>query len=332
MLEINDIIAAKERIDKYINKTPILFSRTLNSLLGHNIYFKAEGFQKIGAFKIRGAINTVSWLLENHTKPQKLVANSSGNHAQALALASKIFNIPSTIYMPENVSKVKAEATIAYGGNVVFCPNRMIADEKVEEAAKEEGVYWIPPFNHEQVICGQGTAAYEALNYASDIDALFAPCGGGGLLSGSLISARGLSSNVKVMGVEPKLANDAVRSVKRGKILKLKEAPDTIADGARTLSVGNLTFEYLQKLDDFFEADEEEIIYWTQWLTHLLKIQIEPTCAMTMAGVTEWLKKQKIKKRVLVILSGANIDINTINKIWQNDYLQNIPTLSNLAN
>ncbi|MDX1701290.1 MAG: serine/threonine dehydratase [Melioribacteraceae bacterium] len=328
MLGINDIIAAKNRIDKYVHKTPILYSRTLNLLLGHDIYFKAEGLQKIGAFKIRGGINAVSWLLENNIKPQKLVTNSSGNHAQALALASKVFNIPSTIFMPENVSSVKARATAAYGADIVFCQNRIVADEKVEEASKAEGTYWIPPFNHEQVICGQGTSAYEALNDLNDINALFAPCGGGGLLSGSFICASSLSPSIKVIGVEPKLANDAFRSLKAGSIVKLTEPPDTVADGARTMSVGNLTFEYLKKLDDFFEAEEEEIIYWTQWLTHLLKIQIEPTSAMVMAGVTKWLRNQKSKKRLLVILSGANIDINTMNKIWQKDHLQNIPTLN----
>jgi threonine dehydratase len=326
-LTLKNIEAAKRRIDKHINNTPILTSKTLNTLLGHEIYFKAEGFQKIGAFKIRGGLNTVAWLVANNIKPDNIVANSSGNHAQAVALASKIFGIPSTIYMPKNVSKVKAQATLAYGSKIDFSEDRIIADQKVLDASNQEGVYWIPPFNHNEVICGQGTAAYEALSELDYVDAVFAPCGGGGLLSGTLIAARGLSPKTKVIGVEPKIANDAIRSVKSGTIQNLGTPPNTIADGARTMSVGDLTFEYLKQLDEFYEADEEKIIYWTQWLTHLLKIQIEPTSAMAMVGVAEWLKTQKNRQFVLVILSGGNIDKNTMNKIWKEDYLSDLPKL-----
>lgn len=326
-LNLQGIIAAKNRIDKYINRTPIIKSDTLNKLLGHEIYFKAEGLQKIGAFKIRGGLNTVSWLIENRKQPSQIVANSSGNHAQAVALASNIFNIPSTIYMPKNVSKVKAQATLAYGAKIEFCENRIIADKKVVDASRNENTYWIPPYNHEQVICGQGTAAYEALNELNDVSAIFAPCGGGGLLSGSLISSRNINPKTKVIGVEPKLANDAFRSIKTGKIQKLELPPNTIADGARTISVGNITFEYLKQLDDFFEAEENQIIYWTQWLTHLLKVQIEPTSAMSMAGAVNWLQNKRTKQRVLVILSGSNIDKDTLNKIWNDDYLTNLPSL-----
>jgi len=326
-LTLQNIIAAKNRIDKYINKTPILKSDTLNRLLGHEIYFKAEGFQKIGAFKIRGGLNTVAWLIENGKPPDHIVANSSGNHAQAVALASKIFNIPSTIYMPNNVSKVKAQATLAYGANIELCENRIIADQKVFISSKEKDTYWIPPYNHEQVVCGQGTAAYEALKELENINAVFAPCGGGGLLSGTFIAAKELSPKSKVIGVEPKNANDALRSYKTGTIQKLSIPPTTIADGARTMSVGEITFEYLKRLDDFYEASEKDIIYWTQWLTHLLKIQIEPTSAMAMVGVTKWLKSQKDKQRVLVILSGSNIDNETMKNIWTTDCLTYLPTL-----
>lgn len=325
-LTLTDIEAAKNRIDKYIIKTPILKSDTLNKLLGHEIYFKAENFQKIGAFKIRGGINTVAWLHENNQIPKHIVANSSGNHAQAVSLASKIFDMPSTIYMPKNVSKVKAQATLAYGAKVEFCEDRIIADQGVLEASQKEGVYWIPPYNHEQVICGQGTAAYEAISELENIDAVFAPCGGGGLLSGTHIATKGLSPKTEVIGVEPKLANDAVRSVKSGKIERLEIPPNTIADGARTMAVGDLTFNYLQKLDGFLEAEENEIIYWTQWLTHLLKIHVEPTSAMSMVGVKKWLSTKKNQK-VLVILTGGNIDKDTMNLIWKEDHLTNLPTI-----
>ena len=169
-LDIGSIESAKNRIDKYINRTPILKSETLNRFLGHSIFFKAEGFQKIGAFKIRGGLNTVAWLIERNIKPKHIVSNSSGNHAQAIALASKIFGVPSTIYMPQNASIIKARAAESYGAEIVFCKNRIVADKEVEEADKSKGTYWIPPFNHEQVIAGQGTAAYEAIKELSNID------------------------------------------------------------------------------------------------------------------------------------------------------------------
>lgn len=328
-LKLNDIEDAHKRISNYIHNTPILTSNLLNDLLGHEIYFKAEGFQRIGAFKIRGGLNTVARLVENNITPKHIIANSSGNHAQAVALASKIFGIPATIYMPSNVSKVKAQATLAYGAKIDYSENRVIADEKVLQASKNKDTYWIPPFNHPDVITGQGTAAYEALKELNDLDAVFAPCGGGGLLSGTFIAVKGLSPYTKVIGVEPKLANDAVLSVRKGSIVKLAHPPDTIADGARTMSVGNITFEYLKQLDEFFEAEEDEIIYWAQWLSHLLKIQVEPTSAMAMAGAVKWLKSQSSKQRILIILSGANIDNQAFSKIWKNDYLTILPSLYN---
>jgi threonine dehydratase len=327
LLNLKDIEDAKNRIDAYINITPILTSKTLNSFLGHEVFFKAEGFQKIGAFKIRGGLNSISWLIEKNKKPEKIIANSSGNHAQAIALASKIFRIPSTIYMPKNVSKVKAQATLAYGAKIDFSDNRSLADEKVLEASKKEGNYWIPPFNHNQVIAGQGTAAYEALKELGTMDAVFAPCGGGGLLSGTFIAVKGLFPKTKIIGVEPKLANDAIQSIKSGQIYTFNNPPNTIADGARTMAVGNITFEYLKQLDEFYEAEEEGIIYWSQWLNHLLKVHVEPTSAMAMVGVVKWLESQSKKRKVLVILSGGNIDKNTMSKIWQNDYLNQVPSL-----
>lgn len=323
-LNLSDIESAYTRISKFINKTPILNSTYLDSILGHEILFKAEGFQKIGAFKARGACNTIAWLIENNQKPKKIVANSSGNHAQAVAWAAKKFDIPATIYMPSFSSKVKIQATKAYGAEAILCDTRDIADEKVKQAANETGTYWIPPFNHEQVIAGQGTAAMESLLKVNKLDAVFAPCGGGGLLSGTYIATRGLSPNTLVIGAEPLNANDAAMSIKSGSIKRLQCTPNTLADGAMTMAVGNLTFEYLKQLDDFFEIPEDEMIFWTQWLSHLLKVVIEPTSALSMAAANIWLKKQKSKKKILVILSGGNIDFQTYQKIWQKDFL-NIP-------
>jgi len=291
LLTIDDIKNAQKRIQPFINETPVVQSSLLNQWLGHEIFFKVECLQKIGAFKVRGACNTVSWLIENNIRPNKLIANSSGNHAQAVAYAALQFNIPATIYMPEYASKVKIQATKAYGATVDLLANRLITDEKVQKAAEEEGTYWIHPYNHEQVIAGQGTAAYEALQQVNDIDAVFAPCGGGGLLSGTLISTRELAPTTKVIGAEPLNANDAAESLRTGAIQKLSATPHTLADGAMTMSVGDITFEYLKQLDDFYEVSEEKIIYWTQWLTHLLKLHIEPTSALSMEAAFLWLKK-----------------------------------------
>ncbi|MEP4946983.1 MAG: serine/threonine dehydratase [Flavobacteriaceae bacterium] len=324
---LKDIENAKKRITPYINETPILTSSLLNTWLGHEIFFKAECFQKIGAFKARGACNTLAWLLERGERPDHIVANSSGNHSQAVAYAARHFKIPATIFMPNYSSQVKISATQSYGAKVVLCESRDIADEKVREAAEQDGAYWIPPYNHEQVVCGQGTAVYEALTDLQDIDAVFAPCGGGGLLSGSLIASRGLSPSTKVIGVEPLNANDAAESLRSGTIQHLNEVPDTLADGAMTMAVGNVTFEYLKQLDEFYEIEEDYLIYWTQWLTHLLKCRIEPTCAMPMEAIRRWLRTQKTKQRVLMVISGGNIDQQTTNKIWERNCLETTPSL-----
>ncbi len=328
LLQLKDVVAAKNRIDPFINKTPILSSSLLNQWLGHEIYFKAEGFQKIGAFKARGACNTVAWLEETGQKPKHIIANSSGNHAQAVAWAAAKHGIPATIFMPETASIIKIKATQSYGAHVNLSANRNIVDEKVKEEAKKEGAYWIPPYNHNKVIAGQGTAAYEGLTSINNVDAVFAPCGGGGLLSGTLLACRGLSSTTEVIGAEPLNANDAAQSLRMGSIQKLTETPNTLADGAMTLSVGTLTFEYLKQLDDFMEINENDMVYWTQWLTHLLKVRIEPTSALSMQAAANWLSKQSGKKKVMIILSGSNIDQATNLKIWAEDNLTQLPSLN----
>ncbi len=326
-LTLKDIQAAKSRIDPYINSTPILSSSLLNNWLGHEVYFKCENFQKIGAFKARGGLNTVAWLIETGQRPKHIVANSSGNHAQAVAYAGQQFGIPTTIFMPEYSSQVKIQATRGYGAEVVLSETRDITDALVREAAQAEGTYWIPPFNHDQVICGQGTAALEALTELDAIDAVFTPCGGGGLTSGSLIATRGLSPKTKMFGMEPLNANDAAESLRAGSIQRLPGIPNTLADGAMTMAVGNITFEYLKELDGFYEVAEDKIVYWTQWLTHLLKCRLEPTCAMPMQAVVEWLGTQESKKRVLVIVSGGNMDQPTTQKIWKEDQLWQLPAI-----
>lgn len=327
MVSFQHIEQAYQRIKPYIHQTPVVSSQKLNDWLGHEVVFKAECLQKVGAFKARGGCNAVAHMIERGEKPKRLVANSSGNHAQAVAWAAKQFGIPATIYMPANVSKVKAQATQDYDAEIVLCTNRIAVDEQVQAAAQEQGTLWIPPYNHIDVIAGQGTATLEALDQIKSLDAIFAPCGGGGLLSGTLVAAKHLQSGIQVCGVEPLNANDAAQSLRQNKIVAFNETPQTLADGARTPSVGNITFEHLKQLDHFFEAPEQAIIYWTQWLTHLLKLTIEPTSAMSLFGVIEWLKNQTEKRKVLVVLTGGNLDSGTRQEIWKKDCLQQTPSL-----
>ena len=327
VLTIADVVQAHRRVAPYIHETPVVESSLLNQWLGHEIYFKAECLQTIGAFKIRGAINFVAAMAESNSLPKRIVANSSGNHAQAVAYAARLYNIPATIFTTENVSSVKAAATESYGAKVVKFATRQEADEAVKEASKEEGTVWIPPFNHPMIIAGQATAAFEALMEVGEVDGVFAPCGGGGLASGTLISARALAPAAQVVGCEPLNANDAAESLRAGYIQQLKQAPQTLADGAATPAVGDITFPYLQQLDDFYEVSEIDIAYWTQWLQHLLKLHVEPTSAMCMGGVVELLKKQTEPKRILVVLSGGNISEASMRKVWQENYLEQIPSL-----
>lgn len=325
MSAIEPLLAAHRRIGPHITRTPLVTSSLLNQWLGHRIHFKAECLQKVGAFKARGACNAIAWQIENGSNPRRIVANSSGNHAQAIAWAARLFGIPATVYMPANVSGVKARATASYGAEVVLCEDRHEADARVADAAAEDGVVWIPPYNDQQVILGQGTAVYEALSDLGDVDAVFAPCGGGGLLSGSLIAARGLCPWARVIGAEPLNANDAAESLRTGSIQRLTRPPDTLADGAMTLAVGDITFGYLKQLDGFYEIEEEAIAYWCQWLNHLLKVRVEPTSALGMAAASRWLAAQDGPKTVLVVLSGGNIDQTTAQALWRRDHLTSRP-------
>ena len=323
----NDIVQAAERLRSKVSHTPLLESAQLNAWMGHRILFKTECLQRTGAFKLRGATNFLTRMLELDNLPARVVANSSGNHAQAVAYAASQLKIPATIYSTETISAVKAAATQHYGADVKLYPTRPEADRAVAEAAQTPGTVWIPPFNHPDIIAGQGTAALEALQDAGSADAIFAPCGGGGLLSGTLIATRGLMPDCKIIGAEPQQANDASMSLQSGTIETLNGPPDTLADGAATPSVGDVTFPFLQGLDDFYEVDEVQIAYWTQWLQHLLKLHVEPTSAMSMAAVTSWALEATPGSTAIVILSGGNISQSSMAKIWQTDYLLQPPIL-----
>jgi len=332
MITIADIEAAQGRIQSIVKKTPIFESRLLNHWLGHEIYFKAECLQRTGAFKLRGACNVLAKLHAEGALPERVVANSSGNHAQAVAFACGQFGIPATIYCADNISPIKAAATEFYGAQIKMFPTREQADAAIEKASVDEGTLWIPPFNHPDVIAGQGTVTLEALQQMAEMqveaNAIFAPCGGGGLLSGAIIASKALLPNAEVVGAEPLNANDAARSLQSGKIERLDGPPDTLADGAATPAIGEHTFAILKSVDDFYEVEEAQIAYWTQWLHHLLKLHIEPTCAMTMAAVAAWLSDKPAGQKVLVLLSGGNISQASMQKIWHQDYLNQPPIMN----
>lgn len=319
-------------------RTPTFESLALNRMLnGNRIFFKCENLQRIGAFKSRGGLNAVRSILERGEQPNRIVAYSSGNHAQAVAWACQQSSIPCTIFMPSNVSALKLQATKAYGADVVLANTRPEAEEMASEAVKQ-GALVIPPFDHDDVICGQGTACLEALQdlhtMGISVDSIIAPVGGGGLISGTYLAAQGFTgSDIKspplVYGAEPLLGNDAAESYRKGVVQTLSSQPNTMADGAMTLAVSERTFQYVQKLAGIYEISEEEIRYWTQWLSHLLKLTIEPTSAMPASAAVSWLKEQSPdKKTVLCIISGGNIALDMRQRVWNSDLLTELPSLN----
>ncbi|MBO1254526.1 serine/threonine dehydratase [Alteromonas sp. 5E99-2] len=328
MITLSDIYDAADRIAPHIQKTPIYSSSILNALLKQNIYFKCECLQKTGAFKIRGAASYIVKAKANNPSLKHIVANSSGNHAQAVAYIANKLQLTSTIYANNTISPIKAAATQSYGATLKTFNSRPEADAAVEAASKQPDTLWVPPFNHPDVIAGQGTVALDAINeLGTDIDAVFAPCGGGGLLSGTQVVTHGLIPNAKVIGAEPHNANDALRSLQSGEIVSLTSTPNTLADGAATPAIGEHTFPHLKKLDGFVDVTETRIAYWTQWLQHLLKIHVEPTSAMSMEAVFQWAKSAPKNSRALVLLSGGNISHTTMANIWQQDHLSELPSL-----
>lgn len=325
-LTLEDVTSAAARIRGLVKATPTLRSSVLDAMLGgHQLHFKAECFQTVGAFKARGAANTLAWLRSRGELPDSVVAYSSGNHAQAVAWAGRRFGVAARLFLPASISRVKLQATRSYGAEVVLCADRGEAEARAAEAVAA-GAALVPPYDHDQVIAGQGTAALELLDEVGRCDALFAPCGGGGLLSGTVLAAQGRYPDTLVGGGEPLSANDAARSLRAGQIFRWPVAPETIADGARTLSISPRTMAYLARLFALFEIPEDEIVFWTQWLTHLLKVQIEPTAALGMAAAFRWLAGQSSPRKVGVILSGGNMDAETAAAIWARSYLDQPPS------
>ncbi|WP_311749052.1 threo-3-hydroxy-L-aspartate ammonia-lyase [Proteus terrae] len=303
-----DVAEAHQRILPYLNKTPVLTSRTINELTGAQFYFKCENFQRMGAFKFRGAMNALSQFNDQQCK-NGVVTFSSGNHAQAIALSAKLLGIPATIIMPEDAPKAKMEATKGYGGRVITY-NRYTEDREEigQQLAQKEGLTLIPPYDHPHIIAGQGTAAKELFDEVGELDMLFVPLGGGGLLSGSLLSTKALSPDCKIFGVEPLAGNDGQQSLRKGEIIHI-DTPKTIADGAQTQHLGNYTFEIIRNnVDDILTATDEELISTMQFYAQRMKIIVEPTGCLSLAAARQFGDKLKGKK-IGIIISGGNVDI-----------------------
>jgi threo-3-hydroxy-L-aspartate ammonia-lyase len=302
--------AAKRRLKGYANVTPIMTSRTLNRLVGAEVYFKCENFQRVGAFKFRGAFNSISQLSKEE-KTRGVITYSSGNHAQAVALVGQMLNIQTTIVMPQNAPATKRAATEEYGATIVeYDPEKATREDTAKELEAINGYTMIPPFDHKEVIAGQGTAAMEMFDEIGSLDMLLVPCGGGGLLSGSAISGKGMSPNCRVIGIEPELADDATKSF-HTKILHTVKNPPTIADGTRTASLGKITFPLvLEYVNDMKTVSEKAIIEAVKFLFYRMKLVIEPSGALGLAAL---LSRAVVPEgRVGIILSGGNIDSATM--------------------
>ncbi len=305
-----EIVAAAERIAPYVHRTPVMTSRTLDERCGGTVFLKCENFQKVGAFKFRGAVNALLQLDEK-SRRAGVVTHSSGNHAQALALAGRLLGVPVTVVMPRTAPAVKRQATEGYGARVVPCePTLASREATVADEIERHGLSLVHPFNDWNVIAGQGTAALELLDQAGPLDMIVCPTGGGGLLSGTALAVAGRSPETRVVGAEPARADDARRSLETGSIQPSND-PQTIADGLRT-SLGPYTFAVISRqVDRIVTATEPEVLDAMRFIWERVKIVLEPSSAVPVA--TLWNGQLDVKGlRVGVILSGGNVDLEPL--------------------
>ena len=305
----DDVAAAAKRIDSHAHRTPVMRSRTIDKELDAQVFFKCENLQRMGAFKFRGAFNALSKFDERQRKAG-VVTFSSGNHAQAIALSASLLGISSTIIMPSDAPASKVAATRGYGGKVVMYDRFTEDREKIgKDLADKNGLTLIPPYDHPDVISGQGTAAKELFEEAGKLDALFVCLGGGGLLAGSALSARALSPECKIYGVEPEAGNDGQLSFRSGAIVHI-ETPKTIADGAQTQHLGAYTFEIIRRdVDDILTASDLQLIECMRFFAMRMKLVVEPTGCLGFAAARE-MKSQLQGQRIGIIISGGNVDLN----------------------
>ena len=303
-----DVQAAAQRLQGHAHRTPVLRSATLEQRLGAQLFFKCENFQRMGAFKFRGAFNALSRLSPEQRRAG-VVAYSSGNHAQAVALSAQILGLSATIVMPHDASPAKLAATQGYGATVVgYDRYNEDAMSIARDLADREGRTFIPPFDHADVLCGQGTAAMELFEDVGELDVLLVCLGGGGLLSGSALSARALSPHCKVYGVEPEAGNDVQQSFRRGERVRIP-TPRTIADGAQSPMVGELTFEIIRRyVDDILTVTDEQLVDAMRFYAERMKMVVEPTGCLTLAAACHAGLDLR-GRRVGLVISGGNVDL-----------------------
>ena len=313
-MDLFDLVkAAQKRIEGHAHVTPVMTSQTLNQITSAQIFLKCENFQRMGAFKFRGAFNAMSQLTEDQKK-RGVITYSSGNHAQAVALVGRLLGIRTVVVMPDNAPEIKRTATEAYGATVVGYDPEETTREKICRALENKhGHTLVPPYDHINIVAGQGTAAMELLQEVKTLDMLLVPCGGGGLLSGCAVAAKGMNPHCRVIGIEPELADDATKSFQTGKLHTVKNPP-TIADGTRTPSLGEVTFPLvLEYVDDMKTVSESAIVDAVKFLFYRMKLVVEPSGALGVAALLGC--SVRPEGRVGIILSGGNIDGATMKKI-----------------
>ncbi|MET0319286.1 MAG: threo-3-hydroxy-L-aspartate ammonia-lyase [Duganella sp.] len=313
MTELNlptyaDVVAAAERIAGVAHRTPVLTSRTADAELGAEVFFKCENLQRMGAFKFRGAYNALA-KFDAAQRRGGVVAYSSGNHAQGIALSAQLAGIPATIVMPHDAPPSKIAATRGYGADVVLYDRYTQDREQIgRDLAAQRGLTLIPPYDHADVIAGQGTAAKELFEEVGQLDALFVCLGGGGLLSGSALATRALSPATRLYGVEPEAGNDGQQSFRSGSIVHI-DTPKTIADGAQTQHLGNLTFPIIQRdVDDILTVSDAQLRAEMRFFAARMKIVVEPTGCLGLAAARA-MKDRLQGQRVGIIISGGNVDV-----------------------
>ncbi|VVE37888.1 threo-3-hydroxy-L-aspartate ammonia-lyase [Pandoraea anhela] len=303
-----DIVAAHDRIREATHRTPVLTSRTADAMTGASLFFKAENFQRMGAFKFRGAYNAISQFNAEQRR-SGVLAFSSGNHAQAIALSARELGVPAVILMPKDAPQMKIDATRGYGAEVILF-DRYTEDRETlsTRLANERGMTLIPPYDHPHVMAGQGTAAKELIEDAGELDMLLVCLGGGGLLSGCAVAARALHPNIEIYGVEPEAGNDAQQSFRKGEIVHI-DTPRTIADGAQTQHLGQYTFPVIRSLaDDILTVSDDELVQTMTFFASRMKIVVEPTGCL--AATAAFHGKVDVRgKRVGILLSGGNVDL-----------------------
>jgi threonine dehydratase len=304
-----DVQAAAERIRGHAHRTPVLTSRRIDADTGARLHFKCENFQRMGAFKFRGAFNALS-RFDAAQRRAGVVTYSSGNHAQAIALAASILDVPATIVMPHDAPESKMAATLGYGAAVVRYDRYTEDREEIGRTlAAEKGFTLVPPYDHADVIAGQGTATMELIEEVGELDSLFVCLGGGGLLSGAALAARALAPSCRIIGVEPEAGDDGLRSFRGGSIVRI-DTPETIADGAQTTALGVLPFEIIRRdVDDIVTASDAELVAAMRVFASTMKIVVEPTGCLAFAAVRR-LGAELAGQRVGVLVSGGNVDLD----------------------